>query len=690
MNFLNPAFLISLAAVAIPLIVHFFSRRRVPRVRFSSLDFLRTSQRRSMKRINLRRILLLVLRMTAVALVALAFSRPVIRGAVVPGKAPAATCIILDRSYSMGLESGSGSLLERAKRVAAEVIRESGDNDRLILAAVDQNAEKVFETGGKGRGFALERLEKIEQSWKSTDLARGIKAGYRMLEQSGYQIRELYLISDFRAAGPGAVDGRLDEFEGMRAAETSLFMVPVTESSSHNLAILDIRRPESAIHKGEVVSIEVTILNGSAREPEVVPVSIFLEGERLINREVRLAPGQRKLEEFSFPADRTGWLRGEVSLGDDRLRYDNSRFFVIRVRERIDVLLAGDERFYLEKALNPGGPAGDIDLKVTGSRSMTSEDIRESDVVVLGSGPELWEEDRRILADYLESGGGAVVFVREGLMETAGMLSSFSPVVELRRREATLHDPGRVPDLLKPFGRDDIKKLSRLRFIIEPVMEGVPGRATVMRFKDGTPFIWQERRGQGKLLFILCLPEAAGGDLVLSPYFLPLVQQAVLSVAGSEGPESEALVGEKLRWKITGEKQARLLFEPEGREGAGAELSYRLEEDELVISALQRPGFITVEQGQEVAGRMSVNPDCALESNLRYINPEEFADSLGLPGPEVINEGEGISASIREARYGQEITGPVIMAAIAVFIIELLLAQSRAGSRRENVEQPEG
>ena len=80
MNFLNPLFLVALAAMAVPLLIHIFSRRRVPEIPFSTLRFLRRSDRRSMRRINFRRLLLLILRMAAIALVALAFARPVVRG----------------------------------------------------------------------------------------------------------------------------------------------------------------------------------------------------------------------------------------------------------------------------------------------------------------------------------------------------------------------------------------------------------------------------------------------------------------------------------------------------------------------------------------------------------------------------------------------------------------------------------
>ena len=73
MNFLNPAFLFALTASAVPLLIHLLSRRRTREVPFSSLRFLERSDRKSMRRINLRRLILLALRTAAIALIALAF-----------------------------------------------------------------------------------------------------------------------------------------------------------------------------------------------------------------------------------------------------------------------------------------------------------------------------------------------------------------------------------------------------------------------------------------------------------------------------------------------------------------------------------------------------------------------------------------------------------------------------------------
>ncbi|MBD3178977.1 MAG: hypothetical protein GF417_04890 [Candidatus Latescibacteria bacterium] len=687
MNFLNPAFLISLAAVALPLIVHFFSRRRVPRVRFSSLAFLRPSQRRSMKRINFRRWLLLALRIAAVALVALAFSRPVIEGALVPGSAPTASCIILDRSYSMGLESERGTPLERGRGIAGEIISGAGNSDRVILSVLDTGVEEIFDMEGRGREFALEALEGIEPSWKPADLGKGLLEGARTLRKSGYGVRQLYLISDFRAGTDRNAGTPVDSAEAGPGigGKTATYLIPIHESVSGNVALIDIRRPGVAIHAGEVVTIGATLLNSSGRAAETVPVSISVEGERLINRELRLGPGERRYQEFSFPVEEPGWLRGEIELGDDRLRYDNRRLFVIHVIEKIDVLLVGEGQYYLEKALSPGGAEGDIRLRVSGPERVTSSDIRDSDAVVLGGGPELWDEDLEVLREYLEGGGGAVIFVRENLVETAAALSRHSPAIELERRERTLEDPGTVPEILHPFTREEISSLSRVRFVAEPVVKGIPSPAVAMRYKDRSPFMWQERIGEGRAVFIVCRPAVAGGGLVLSPYFLPIVQQAVFSVAGGGGAGGEFLVGKRPRWRINDKNRPAIYFQPYGEERPGVRLDYRFAGDELIAAPVDRPGYLNVISDNRTVRRAAVNPDCSLESRLDYIQPEVLADSMGIDRAKIIEEGEGAGERINEARYGREITGWVIIAALIIFIIELMVAQGAARRRSEDV-----
>src|SRR5437016_13039177 len=76
MNFLAPLFLVGLAAVAVPVIIHLIHRERRVVVPFPSLMFLQRIPYRSVRRQKLRHLLLLALRCLALALLAAAFARP--------------------------------------------------------------------------------------------------------------------------------------------------------------------------------------------------------------------------------------------------------------------------------------------------------------------------------------------------------------------------------------------------------------------------------------------------------------------------------------------------------------------------------------------------------------------------------------------------------------------------------------
>src|SRR5215510_5574192 len=103
MNFLFPLFLIGLAGLAVPVVLHLIQRERKNVVHFPSLMFLRRIPYQSVKRRRIRHWLLLAMRLAALALIVLAFARPFLRRTEIVAGASGAreVVILLDRSYSM-------------------------------------------------------------------------------------------------------------------------------------------------------------------------------------------------------------------------------------------------------------------------------------------------------------------------------------------------------------------------------------------------------------------------------------------------------------------------------------------------------------------------------------------------------------------------------------------------------------
>ena len=118
MGFLAPLFLVGLAALAIPVLIHLIQRERKRVVEFPSLMFLRKIPYQSVRRRRIRDWLLLAMRLAALALIVLAFARPFFRRtelAAATQNGAREVVILLDISYSMEY----GDRWQKAKAAAA-------------------------------------------------------------------------------------------------------------------------------------------------------------------------------------------------------------------------------------------------------------------------------------------------------------------------------------------------------------------------------------------------------------------------------------------------------------------------------------------------------------------------------------------------------------------------------------------
>ena len=80
MSFLAPLFLVGLAGLAIPVLIHLTRNERGKPLSFPSLMFLERIPFRATSRRRLRHLVLLLIRLAALALMVFAFARPFARG----------------------------------------------------------------------------------------------------------------------------------------------------------------------------------------------------------------------------------------------------------------------------------------------------------------------------------------------------------------------------------------------------------------------------------------------------------------------------------------------------------------------------------------------------------------------------------------------------------------------------------
>ena len=117
-----PLFLIGLAAVGIPIVIHLMQLRRYRKVFFSNVDMLEELENENRRQRNVRQLLILAARILAIVFLVLAFCQPVIpeKGSRMASGGTVVS-VYIDNSYSMECGGMEGSLLESARQKAREI-----------------------------------------------------------------------------------------------------------------------------------------------------------------------------------------------------------------------------------------------------------------------------------------------------------------------------------------------------------------------------------------------------------------------------------------------------------------------------------------------------------------------------------------------------------------------------------------
>ena len=173
MSFLTPLFLVGLAGLAIPVILHLIQKERKNVVQFPSLMFLRRIPYQSVRRRRIRHWLLLFMRLAALALIVLAFARPFLRRTEIVAGASGAreVVILLDRSYSMGY----GGKWAQAIAAAERAINGLTPADRASVVLFSSNTEVALRSAAD-RGRLLAAVAGVQPGAGGDAVRSGVEA----------------------------------------------------------------------------------------------------------------------------------------------------------------------------------------------------------------------------------------------------------------------------------------------------------------------------------------------------------------------------------------------------------------------------------------------------------------------------------------------------------------------------------
>jgi hypothetical protein len=692
-GFLNGLFLFGLAAVALPILIHILNRRRLRKVRFSTLEFIEDLNKRRMSKINLRRWLVLLLRALAVAFLVLAFARPTVRSNApffVPGAAPKHVIVCLDVSYSMGAEREQGTVFTLAREMAKRVVDESGDNDILNVVAFSTHAEPLFETGTRSKQAAKSAIDALRVSAEGTSIPAAVKAAAALAKAPEVTAAEIYVVSDFRETGDTLVAGSLPD-------NARLVLLPVTRESIDNVSVDRVFTPRKLIRPGEAVRIGVAVTNHSREQAADFPLELSIGGKRKAEKLVNLAPSSSATETFVVSMEEWGTYRGRVSKSHDRLPIDDDRYLVLDVSRQIPITLIRGRKwverpgaseaqaayFYVEKALNPRGAAeGEMRVDVVDEDAFALADLPDKGVVVWTDPGDIDSRRLELVRRYVDGGGAALVFLgsdpRGAWRDEAFLkfIGADRAAAKERTEGATLVSFAGDHPIFGLFNEEELKLFSQARVARFVSVIGVPADSVLAYFEGDGPAVWECRRGRGRLVVVAAPPDLSAGNVPLSPMFLPFVHSCVsyLTSAGRNDPRQENLVGADLvfdlppRWSVqTGSLRVRA---DQGGEVKPIFVESREGDAKAIIPAPREVGFYTLLADTARVMEACVNLDTR-ESNLNAGR----LDKKTLGGAGILDPSGDLAGQIRRERQGREIYALFLLLAATALAAEAILGR---------------
>jgi uncharacterized membrane protein len=202
MIFLNPAILLGLLAASIPVLIHLLNLRKLKKIEFSTLTFLKELQKNKIRKIKLKQWLLLALRVAIILLLVMAFARPTLEGIAIGGTTSAAkttAVFILDDTFSMSAVDENGSYLNQAKETIKKLMDELQEGDEAALVRISDLSNEL----PKPTGNLVELKNEVEQtdiSYASGTIHAAIVKAARIMEESQNFNKEIYLLSDFQSS----------------------------------------------------------------------------------------------------------------------------------------------------------------------------------------------------------------------------------------------------------------------------------------------------------------------------------------------------------------------------------------------------------------------------------------------------------------------------------------------------------
>jgi hypothetical protein len=716
-----------LAAAAVPILIHLWTRQRYREMPWAAMEYLLAAIHRHTRRMKFEQWLLLAVRTLLIVLLVLAVAEPYLKDTTFASVAGGRThrVLVIDGSYSMAYKPGEKSCFDRAKELAQQWVEESRQGDAFTLVLMSSPPRLVVGTPALERAALLEELDKLRLPHGTADLPATVATVLEVVqkvrrENPRLTRHEVYFLTDLGRVGwapelTGAAEAEFRRRSRELAELATLVVIDLGQANSQNLAVTELRVGEPVVTLANSASIQAKVKNFGPRASSRQRLELLVDGRAageayVAAGEGGLPPGGEESAAFSYrfetPGDHDVEVRLQPAAQYDALDIDNHRFLALPVKQFVRVLCVNgrpsgepykDATDYLRVALSPQGERAEGSLTrvdVVSESALREVYLDRYDCVFLANVARFVSSEAQLLQSYLRHGGGLVFFLGDQVSsdgyndelasDRPGRVRLLPARLALSPREAPprqfFHfDPldYRHPIVSAFRGREGAGLLSTpVKKYFKLIVPKQSKAHVALAFEGGDPAIVEEQIHRGRVVLVATSADCSWTPMPLWPSYVPIVQELLAYAMGGQLQQRNFLVGQTLG-SLVSTPAADVAVRLETPEGRSEPIRLRPEGDysSWSFSDTFSSGIYAVRFGPPVSRSdlFAVNVD-TVESDLTKLTAEQLRQGLWSGTPfETSRENLEVEPIRRIGRRGT-LSKELLYAALGLLFVETFLA----------------
>jgi len=316
MEFVNPGVLYGLFAISIPIIIHLFNFRRFKKVYFTNVKFIQELKLETQKQSRLKHLLILLMRILAIAAIVIAFAQPFIpvSKSIIKPHEKNAISVYIDNSFSLQAESDKGIMLDKVKEKAVELVSVYKSSDVFQLLTND------FE--GRHQRFVskdefTDLVEEVQISPVVKPIQEIVTRQEDIFKTNQFEKKTSYIISDFQK-------NIFSESLNFQDTALNVYFIPVTAINSDNLFIDSCWFEAPVKQVNQSVKLNVSISNSSGNNYEKIPVKLLINDQHKAVASFDIESYSSTIVELPYTNYETGIQFGLLEITDYPISFENN------------------------------------------------------------------------------------------------------------------------------------------------------------------------------------------------------------------------------------------------------------------------------------------------------------------------------------------------------------------------------